>query len=258
MTHIDRSTLRRTWARFTSVAPLVALSFLLVYPWAVAQDPLDQALLYARHERVREVIESLPETLGPWVMVKDVPIPTGALEILNPNAYVSRTYQRIGVGKSIFATVMVIHCSDVRDMSMHFPPICYPRSGWTQLDEFTRDWVVDVDGNRQIIGRTYSFQRMEKNSLDRVITVADTFLLPGGVSTQHMSDLLHVASQHRRSVEGVAQVQVYFEADCRSSELMKQVDIMVGEIIEGLPIELLEVLDGSSGRTNDPEEQDNS
>jgi hypothetical protein len=258
MTHNARSTVRSSWTRLASVAPLVSLSFLLVFPWAVAQDPLDQELLHARHDRVRVAIESLPEKLGSWVFVKEAPIPTGALKILNPNAYVSRTYQRIGVGQSVFATVMVIHCSDVRDMSMHFPPVCYPRSGWTQLGEFTRDWVVDVGGNRRIMGRTYSFQRMEKNRLDRVITVADTFLLPGGMSTRHMSDLLHVASQHQRSVEGVAQVQVYFEADSRSPELMQQVDIMVGEIIEGLPAELFEVLDGSSGRKSDPKEQGTS
>lgn len=226
------------------LAPLVSLILLLVYPWAIAQNSVDAALQHKRHLRVREAINQLPEKLGRWIKYDDVAIPTGALAILNPNAYISRIYQRIGEGRSVFATVMVIHCSDVRDMSMHFPPVCYPRSGWTALEDASTDWIVNHGVNRQIMGRTYCFARMEKNGLERVITVADTFLLPKGTSTRSMADLLHVASRHRRSIEGVAQVQIYFEADFRNSDGMAFAEQLVGEIIEGLPEDLLQVLDG--------------
>ena len=237
----------------SSLAPLISLALLLIYPWAFAEPYLDPGLLRERHSQVKEAIDNLPEKLGKWIKVQDVVIPTGALSILNPNAHVSRRYQRIGEGRSVFATVMVIHCSDVRDMSMHYPPVCYPRSGWTLLGENTRDWAFKHGENRQINGRTYSFARLGNNGLDRVITVADTFLLPGGVSTRDMSDLLHVASQYRNSIQGVAQVQIYYEGNYQSEEAMSVLEQMTAEIINGLPDNLLEVLDGQFAlTTNQP------
>lgn len=250
---------RRRVSLLTSLAPLISLALLLIYPWAFAEPYLDPGLLRERHSEVKEAIDNLPEKLGNWIKVEDVIIPTGALKILNPNAHVSRRYQRIGEGRSVFATVMVIHCSDVRDMSHHYPPICYPRFGWTLLGENTRDWAFKHGENRQINGRTYSFARLEKNGLDRVITVADTFLLPGGVSTRDMSDLLHVASQYRNSIKGVAQIQIYYEGLYQGEEAMSALEQMTGEIIDGLPDSLFDVLDGQSvSTTNQPIEESES
>ena len=227
-----------------SLAPLFTLAILLLYPWAFSKSEVDAELLFERHEDVRIQIEQIPETLGHWIKYEDIEIPTGALKILNPNAHMSRIYQRIGAGDSIFATVMVIHCSDVRDMSRHYPPVCYPRSGWTPVDDGTTDWTIEAALGREIMGRTYTFTRFGRNGVDRVITVADTFVLPGGVTTRDMSDLLHVASRYRNSIEGVAQIQIYFEGDYRNQPSKVIMIKMLQELIESLPPSLFEVLDG--------------
>ena len=239
------------FSSLVSLSPLLCLAALLLYPWAFAAPSPDLRLLNQRHVQVREEINAIPEKLGRWIMYEDVKLPTGALEILTPNAHMSRIFQRIGKGKSVFATVMVIHCSDVRDMSNHYPPICYPRSGWTLLKDGTTDWTTSDGFGLQIMGRTYTFGRLEGNGLDRFITVADTFILPDGVTTRDMGDLLHVASQYRNSIEGVAQIQIYFEGDYRNEDSKEVLALMIDELIRGLPASLFEVLGGSMGTTDD-------
>lgn len=236
----------RQVGRISSIAPLISLALILVFPWVFARADIDIEELQSRHVKVKEAINAVPDKLGRWIKNKDVIIPTGALAILNPNAHMSRIYQRIGQGQSIFATIMVIHCSDVRDMSNHYPPVCYVRSGWTLLNDETKDWALKYSNKRQINGRTYSFRRLEENGLDRVITVADTFLLPGGISTREMSDLEQVASKYKNSVQGVAQIQIYFDGDFRGEEGMTILNEMISEIISSLPNNLMDVLDGQA------------
>ena len=62
-------------------------------------------------------------------------VPPEAQELLRPNAIFSRRFQRPG---EIGVHVLVVHCSDARDMIGHYPPICYPSSGW----------VSTITGNR--------------------------------------------------------------------------------------------------------------
>ena len=45
-----------------------------------------------------------------------------------PTAVLSRRFVELGTGRH--ATLGVIHCGDVRDMNGHYPPSCYPSSGW--------------------------------------------------------------------------------------------------------------------------------
>lgn len=236
----------RQVGRISSIAPLISLALILVFPWVLRGAEIDIEELESRHLKVKETINALPDKLGRWIKNKDVEIPTGALEILNPNAHMSRIYQRIGKGQSFFATIMVIHCSDVRDMNNHYPPVCYVRSGWTLLNDETKDWALKYSNKRQINGRTYSFKRLGENELDRVITVADTFLLPGGVSTREMADLEEVASQYKNSVQGVAQIQILFADDFRGEEGMAILNQMITEIMSSFPNNLMDVLDGKA------------
>ena len=76
------------------------------------------------------------------------------------------------------------------------------------------------------------------NGIERIITVADTFMLPGGGSTVDMGVVLNAAGKARRSAKGIAQIQVYFEADVPDG----MAESFVGELLHALPQSLLDVL----------------
>src|SRR5215212_3483805 len=59
----------------------------------------------------------------------DLKIPDGAVALLKPNARICRQY---------FTPIrpfqfLLIQCRDARDMGGHYPPVCYPASGWVAV-----------------------------------------------------------------------------------------------------------------------------
>ena len=166
-------------------------------------------------------------------------IPTGALDILNPNAHLSRRYQRIGAGRSVFVTLMLIHCSDARDMIGHYPPVCYPRAGWAELPGSMRDFTVSrAMDERELPVRYHRFGQFGRNGIERVITVADTFILPEGGSTVDMGVVINAAGRARRSMKGVAQIQLLFQGDVPDDKA----ESMTDELLQALPKSLFDVL----------------
>ena len=242
MSGIQNRSLKTIVARLNPIAPVLSLVVLLLFPWYLGAHAVDELGIAARHAEVRDAIESVPEKLGNWVSKSEVAIPTGALNILRPNAYVSRRYQRIGAGRSVFATLMLIHCSDVRDMSGHYPPVCYPRSGWVPFPDRVVDAEIERDDGRDLVVRFYRFGRIGANGIEQMITVADTFILPQGESTVDMGVVINAAGKAQRSAKGVAQIQIYFEGDVPE----EIAETMVGELLRSLPQSLIDVLMGTA------------
>ncbi|MFW6061969.1 MAG: exosortase-associated EpsI family protein, partial [Planctomycetota bacterium] len=81
------------------------------------------------HRRVAERIANIPYTIGDW-KGEDVSVPRSAVELLQPNALCSRQYRNQKTGQVL--SLLVVHCRDARDMTGHYPPVCYPAHGWTQ------------------------------------------------------------------------------------------------------------------------------
>src|SRR4051794_30845872 len=79
------------------------------------------------HARARKAIEAYPYVIGYWAG-KDVEVPTAAVKLLHPNMIVSRHFVNQGErwGTVLEADVLIVQCADSRDMTGHFPPICYP------------------------------------------------------------------------------------------------------------------------------------
>ena len=222
----------------SSIAPAISLAILLIFPLFVDGGSTDQVDVAIRHAEIRMSLKQTPDKLGSWVSVSDVEIPSGALDILRPNAYLSRKYQRIGPGRSLFATLMIIHCRDARDMSGHYPPVCYPRGGWQPTPSGVWNGKVERPDALDLNYRIYKFSRIGSDGIQRTITVADSFILPRGKSTPEMSDVLKSAGRARRSAEGVAQIQIYLEGDVPIENARDVVD----EILEALPAPLLRIL----------------
>ena len=230
--------MNRSISIISSIAPAMSLAILLLFPLFVAGSSTDEVGVAVRHAEIRMSLKQTPEKLGSWVSVSDVEIPSGALNILRPNAYLSRKYQRIGPGRSLFATLMVIHCRDARDMSGHYPPVCYPRGGWEYDPSDVWNGSLERPDAMDLNYRIYKFNRIGSDGIQRTITVADSFILPRGKSTPEMSEVLKSASRARRSAEGVAQIQIYLEGDVPIESARDVVD----EILEALPAPLLGAL----------------
>src|SRR3954469_20179194 len=66
---------------------------------------------------------------------EDFRLPDGAIALLKPNASLYRVFKSPRQFQFLF-----IQCRDARDMGGHYPPVCYPASGWVVVgDDKGRD-----------------------------------------------------------------------------------------------------------------------
>ena len=159
------------------------------------------------HERVRACAASLPRHVGPWVG-EDVPVPAQAMQVLVPNAIVSRRYFNVETGAS--AGFLFVHCSDAHDMAGHFPLRCYPAAGWDLKGWHERDWVV---GDLRVTGTEYEFTKLTLGAprSEGTIVVANCLFRPGGRVLRNMDGMTRPAAGAGGQSEGAAQLQVYFD-----------------------------------------------
>ena len=237
---------KRVLKKAQGIAPLLALLLILSYPWAFGNQGVDQVSNSLRHLEIKKSIESLPFRLGNWHMYENLPLPVGSMKILNPNAYISRSYQRLGEGNSIKANFVLIHCSSARDMNRHHPAKCYPQDGWTILPNDSKDFSMVHGSGITIDYRVQTFERLDNSGTKRVITVINTFLLPGIGGRSGVENLEIIASDKQMSDNGVAQIQINIQDDYRSDDRMAMVRQMVEEMISEIPSDLLLVLDTTS------------
>ncbi|MDY7108295.1 MAG: exosortase-associated EpsI family protein, partial [Planctomycetota bacterium] len=135
-----------TAAPWLSLLLLVALSQTL--PNRVAPD----GSAAARRVEIAAAMEGVPFFVGDWVG-EDEAVPREAQKLLRPNAILSRRYRRPG---GTWLHLLVVHCSDARDMLGHYPPICYPSAGWVAIPPPDPDVHVILD-DRPVPVRTYMF-----------------------------------------------------------------------------------------------------
>jgi hypothetical protein len=167
----------------------------------------------AYHLSVRRAIESLPQRIGDWVGT-DEPLPPAALELLQPNAVLHRTYRGLASGQS--ATLLIVQCKDARDLAGHYPPICYPAHGWTLDHQSPRHWTSD---GMAVEGTEYEFSYGTIAGAQRMV-VANFMLLPDGRTSPDMAAVYRTASDYQRRFYGAAQVQIV--TDARLPEQQRQ------------------------------------
>lgn len=185
------------------------------------------------HSAVREAVEAIPARHGPWEGT-DVTPPSAAGTLLRPNALFGRRYRNLETGR--WATLILVHCRDSRDMSGHYPPNCYRGSGWTQLGP-PRVLTVDAWGSNVPLAE-YSFTRSE---LQRTISwiVYDVFILPLGGMCTEMERVQTAGGDYRSRPFGAAQVQVIMDSSTPEAERAGIVDEMLGLL--GPVVERLEL-----------------
>lgn len=158
--------------------------------------------------RVRKAIDSIPYKIGPAVGT-DVEPTRAAILLLSPNKIFQRRYVDPVTGWS--QSILIVHCKDVRDMTGHFPPNCYPAHGW-KPDGAER--VRVQAGAESVEAMVFRFAKQEAIVSHRM-AVLDFFIIPegGGTIFASMDEMERAARASPVGGLGVAQVQIVHDED---------------------------------------------
>lgn len=221
--------------RVNRIAPVLSITLMLAASFLMANPVANDHQIIAHRARIAEELSVFPFQLAQWVG-QDVPVPTTAVKILRPNSLVSRRYSRLGTSESI--VFALIHCNDLRDMVGHYPPVCYPATGWTLKRDSVEDITVSL-ADSDVLMRIYRFHRFDQIGLRREQVVLSMFLLPEGILLTDMEDLKGRSTRGRSmSATGVAQLQLVFAEDPATSKIVAQ----ASEMLEAVPPTLVSAL----------------
>jgi hypothetical protein len=183
----------------------------------VAQDTthLKPADVGHYHAVAKADIEAWPREIadGKWTTVDDVPLPDSAEQLLHPNCVIQRRYSSGTLqvnGQPVQASLLIVQCTDSRDMAGHYPPICYPAAGCRELSE--SPFQLTVNGTT-IPGVEYEFLRQILPTYRQ--SVYDFFIVPGKDKgfVPNMDGVRSAAKNYQARYYGAAQFQVVMDAD---------------------------------------------
>lgn len=157
------------------------------------------------HAAAKHAIEAWPRKIGDEWISREWEMPPEAVKLLKPNVKLGRHYENLN-HKAWQADLMIVQCKSPNDMSGHYPPNCYPQSGWPLVDKAKRTW--DVAG-LTIKGYEYHF---EQGSLGqpRRMCVYNFFIVPGKGVVPDETDVREATGDYMRRDYGAAQFQVVF------------------------------------------------
>ncbi|MEM6755934.1 MAG: exosortase-associated EpsI family protein [Planctomycetota bacterium] len=215
----------------------VALSVLLLGGMTVQQavyrvPPADAE---GYHTRVGEKIDELPYSFESWIGT-DSAVPAAAVRLLRANRVFSRRFTDMQDGRSV--QVLIVHCTDARDLIGHYPPHCYPGNGWQGRGREVLE--MNVAGHPPIEATRYEFDRGEDESGAK-ITIYNFMVLPDGQLARDMDAVSAASQDYRRKFFGAAQVQVLVPPDMPEDEqlvlaeqFVELIDPVIREIQSGV------------------------
>lgn len=192
-------------------------------------------------ETVARTIDRMPYRVGNWTGRDLSSAPPQVLEMLRPNRVLHRGYS----SESDRFRLVMVHCTDVRDMQGHYPMRCYPATGWSPTGSET---VKATFAGQERDLTIFRFARMGDFGKPMNITIGLFFALP----TQGMpepaqaiyADLSGVrgaSENRRRNLLGSAQIQIIFDSDRPSADVVRvleaiapALDPVIETVAEGL------------------------
>lgn len=185
--------------------PVVLTAAMLAAVGLIRREQLsepEEALAYMAD--CRAAAETIPYTLpGGWLGV-ETEVPTVVDEILKPNVLVSRSYTNLtGTGR---LGLLVVQVKDVQNLLGHYPPVCYPGRGWSDLGGEARNWSV---AGLDIQGTAY---RMipPGGDADKPVHIYNFILRPDGQTGRNMDAVFAAGRTGESRYFGAGQVQVLF------------------------------------------------
>lgn len=207
-------------------ASFVAVLIVLGGAYAIGQSLPDGAEADDYHDRVRAVAQDLPREVGAWKSV-DTEVPEAAVALLRPNVLISRQFSEEESDRSF--ALLVVQCADARDMEGHYPPNCYPSSGWTSLGKESVDLEI---GALDAVSVDYRFERMLQDGLES-IGVLNLIIVPEAGFVTSMGSIRKLGGTVSDRYFGAAQVQFVFDGQWTQEERQSVVE-QVGVILEPL------------------------
>jgi hypothetical protein len=181
-----------------------------------------------RQAQIVAACRDAPYRIGRRWVGKDIEVPPAAVRLLHTNAILSRRFERIGSGATV--SLLLVHCTDIRDMGGHYPPVCYPSAGWTRVERELPHALELKVGGRAIPVRAYEFARLQGGLREVRIRVFNSFILPDGSLTPELGQIRSVAERRAVSARGIAQLQVVTTMDMSLEEAAEA----AREILEGM------------------------
>lgn len=182
------------------------LAGMTVEHWVFREPP---ARADAYHAAVGDAIDQLPYTFDQWVG-QDSAVPEAAVRLLRANRVFSRRFVHLESGQA--AQVLIVHCTDSRDLIGHYPPNCYPANGWRA--DGSRAIALDPDHLDGFDATVYEFSRVDETG-DQQITLFNFMVLPDGQIARDMNAVSSASQDYRRKFFGAAQVQVLVPASLK-------------------------------------------
>lgn len=192
-------------------------------------------------ETVGRTIDRLPYRIGPWIGSDLSSAPPQVLEMLRPNRVLHRGY----ASENDRFRLVVVHCTDVRDMQGHYPMRCYPATGWTATgSETVRARFAGQERDLTI----FRFERKGDLGRPMSITIGLFFALPTQGRPEpaqaiyaDLGGVRGASENRRRNLLGSAQIQIIFDSDRPSADVIRVVeeiapalDPVIETVAEGL------------------------
>lgn len=196
---------------FKLVVPIITCTLLLGIAADQAAREVAPPGVEAYHASVRDAVALIPYNLGDWIG-KDTEIRQEALKILDANSTVSRVYSNMKTRRT--ATLLLVQCADARSLLGHYPPVCYPTQGWSQLAAKQRP-VPPAYGDFQATSYAFGYDLMQQSNSLQVLHFT---VLPDGQIAPDMNLLETAARDRRYTFCGGASVQLIVDSGLSEAE----------------------------------------
>ena len=174
----------------------------------------DDAVVQDYHTRAKAAVTAMPwkvEALGTYWTAVEREAEPAAVRLLRPNIILSRKYvQNTTSGRPLTAELLIVQCRDSRDMTGHYPPICYPNIG-NELVYEERHGPIEVHGER-VPFTEYHFEKYTQGQPVRQC-VYNFFVVPGRGVVDDIDGVHEAAEDYERRFFGAAQFQVLMPVD---------------------------------------------
>lgn len=171
------------------------------------------------HAHIREAQSQIPFNIGDWIGT-DTEIRQEALKILDANSTVSRVYRNLKTQRT--ATLLLVQCADARSLLGHYPPVCYPSQGWSELTAEVTP-VPSSYGPYEATNYTFGYDLMQQSSSLRVMHFT---VLPDGRIAPDMGLLETAARDRRYTFCGGASVQLIVDSELSTAEQKEAREIL--------------------------------